>query len=256
VATSASSCTSFIAYWLTRLTSFQVRVSGSAPTARVNQPKVKGDSGVARVLDDLANLRLEENDKVIGDRTQVVNAVQQAREVASKGVIDISSDEEENLSKKLPKARQLARLADKVSQASQNSALSKLVVEFVRVLEATYSRSLTIEGFSFLDALYKQLADPSVFVQPMRTSKRTGKENSHKENPMDTEDPAARRRTKMGKLQLLKGDVGRAQSNKSLAKCVKEFGAEIDKSKGKYLNKNAMEVLHCLGEKLQELETH
>lgn len=220
---------------------------------RVNPAKVKGNSGVAHVLEDLANLRLEDNDKVIGERTQVANAVQHAREEASKGVIDISNDEEEDSSKRLPKARQLARLTDKVSQATENIVLSKLVIEFVEVLEATYSRSLTIEGFSFLDALYKRLADPSVYVQPLRTSKRTGKENSNKENPVDTEDPATKRRAKLGKLLVLKGEVTRAQSNKAVAKCIKEFGAEIDKSKGKYLNKNAIEVLHALGDKLQEM---
>lgn len=215
------------------------------------------------LLDDLANIHLEDNVQALGGRKQAANAVQHARDELhhpakdSKEVIDISSDEDDGDDaslKRLPKARQLSRLTEKTSRASDNLSLSKLVTEFVDVLETTCSRSLTIEGFSFLDALYKQLADPSVFVQPIRTSKRSGGKENTNEDSREAEDAVAKRKAKLGKLLIMKGEVLKAQSNKTLAKLVKEFGAEIDKSKGKTLTKNAMEFLHLLGERLQDIK--
>jgi len=135
---------------------------------------------MAKVIGDLGKLRLEEAPQVLGDRGQIANAVQRAREAVNKpppddkDVIVISSDNEDYSTKDVPKARRIYLLRTKVSAATDNATLSKLLLEFLEVLEKTYSKSLTVEGFAFLDALYKQLVDPEVFVQPMRTSKRNG----------------------------------------------------------------------------------
>jgi casein kinase 1 len=242
----------------------QLRNTLSVDTSRVNKVQTKDDNRVVQMLGALANMHLEETDNGFGDRNQVANAVREARNNVHEpprqsdnskesDVIVISSDVEKDAVQKLPKAQQLSLLTGKMSGATDNQSLSKLVLEFVDVLEVTCSRSLTIEGFAFLDGLYKRLADPSVFIQPMRTSKKGGKENADKENPAGREDAVARRRAKMGKLLLLKGEVTKARDNKTIAKLVKEFGAEIDKGKGKTLTKNAMEFLHTLGARLQEV---
>ena len=220
---------------------------------------MKKGSEMARVLDDLGRLRLEEAPQVIGDRKKIANAVQQAREAvdkpssddADKDVIVISSSEDEDDSTKtVPKARRIYLLRTKVSAATDNATLSKLVQEFVEVLEKTYSKSLTVEGFSFLDALYKQLADPSVFAQPMRTSKRSG---SSATDSLESDTLARGVRARRGRLTTLKADVGKAETNKVLAGLVKGFGTEIDSTKGKTLPKAAFEFLHALGTRLKEI---
>lgn len=218
------------------------------------EPANKG-AEIAKVLDDLGRLRLEETPQVLGDRKQIADAVQQAREAVKqppsddKEVIVISSGNEDNSTKSIPKARRIYLLRTKVSAATDNATLSKLLLEFVEVLEKTYSKSLTVEGFAFLDSLYKQLADPSVFVQPMRTSKR----GSGSVNDTEEGDALAKGRARRGRLVTLKADVGKAETNKALAELVKAFGTEIDSSKSKTLPKTAFEFLHALGTKLKEL---
>ena len=216
------------------------------------------ESEIAKVLDDLGRLRLEDSPKVLGDRTQIANAVQQARaavnkpssDEADKDTIVISSEDEDDSTKPIPKARRIYLLRTKVSAATDNPTLSKLVVEFVEVLEKTYSKSLTVEGFAFLDSLYKQLADPSVFVQPIRTSKRSGSSTTESQDS----DALAKGRARRGRLATLKGDVGNADTNKALAGLVKAFGSEIDSSKGKTLPKTAFEFLHALGTRLKDIK--
>ena len=213
---------------------------------------------MAKVLDGLGRLRLEEAPQVIGDRTQVVNAVQQAREAvnkpssddADKEVIVISSGDEDDSTKPVPKARRIYLLRTRVSAATDNATLAKLVLEFVEVMEKTYSKSLTVEGFAFLDALYKQLADPEVFVQPIRTSKRGGTGSTADSQELDG---LAKGRARRGRLATLKADVEKADTNKVLAGLVKGFGVEIDSSKGKTLPKTAFEFLHTLGARLKEI---
>jgi casein kinase 1 len=219
------------------------------------EPANKG-AEIAKVLDDLGRLRLEETPQVLGDRKQIANAVQQAREAVNKpssddkDVIIVSSDDEDDSTRPIPKARRIYLLRTKVSAATDNATLSKLVLEFVEVLEGTYSKSLTVEGFAFLDTLYKQLADPSVFVQPMRTSKRSG----GSVNDTQEADALAKGRARRGRLVTLKADLGRAETNRALAGLVKAFGTEIDSSKGKTLPKTAFEFLHTLGTRLKELK--
>lgn len=217
------------------------------------EPANKGTE-IAKVLDDLGRLRLEEAPQVLGDRKQIADAVQQAREAVNKpssdDVIVISSDDEDDSTKPVPKARRIYILRTKVSAATDNATLSKLLLEFVEVLEKTYSKSLTVEGFAFLDTLYKQLADPSVFVQPMRTSKRSG----GSVNDMQEADALAKGRARRGRLVTLKADLGRAETNRALAGLVKAFGTEIDSSKGKTLPKTAFEFLYALGTRLKEIK--
>jgi casein kinase 1 len=215
-------------------------------------------SEIEKVLNDLGRLRLEEAPQVLGDRKQIADAVQQAREAADKSssddadkeVIVISSGDEDDSTKPVPKARRIYILRTKVSATTDNTTLSKLVLEFVEVLEKTYSKSLTVEGFSFLDALYKQLADPSMFVQPLRTSKRSGASSTANSQEADA---IAKGRARRGRLAILKADVEKADTNKVLAGLVKGFGAEIDSSKGKTLPKTAFEFLHAFGTRLKEI---
>lgn len=215
-------------------------------------------SEIAKVLNDLGRLRLEEAPQVLGDRKQIADAVKQAREAvdkpssddADKEVIIISSEDEDDSTKPVPKARRIYLLRTKVSAATDNATLSKLVLEFVEVLEKTYSKSLTVEGFAFLDSLYKQLADPSVFVQPLRTSKRSGSSTTDTQEA----DGIAKGRARRGRLATLKADVEKAETNKALAGLVKGFGAEIDSSKGKTLPKTAFEFLHAFGARLKEID--
>ena len=217
------------------------------------EPVNKG-AEIAKVLDDLGRLRLEETPQVLGDRKQIANAVQQAREAVNKpssdDVIIVSSSEEDDSTRPVPKARRIYLLRTKVSAATDNATLSKLLLEFVEVLEKTYSKSLTVEGFAFLDTLYKQLADPSVFVQPLRTSKRSG----GSVNDTQESDALAKGRARRGRLVTLKADLGKAETNRALAGLVKAFGTEIDSSKGKMLPKTAFEFLHALGTRLEEIK--
>lgn len=223
------------------------------------EPANKGPE-IEKVLNDLGKLRLEDTPKVLGDRAQIANAVQQAREAvkkiysddADKDVIVISSDDEDedDSTKPIPKARRIYLLRTKASDATDNATLSKLVLEFVEVLEKTYSKSLTVEGFAFLDTMYKQLSDPAVFVQPMRTSKRSGSSATDSQDG----DGLAKGRARRGRLATLKGEVERADTNKVLAGLVKAFGTEIDSTKGKTLPKTAFEFLHALGARLSEIK--
>ena len=142
---------------------------------------------MAEVLNNLKMLNLGAQ-VVLGDRTNVEQATRKAKEDAqlnskdtqkgmerkSENVIVISSgSERENPSPiryQLPKAMRLNKLADQASNATENTALSRLVKEFVVVLKMNSSRTLTKEAFGFLDVLFKQLDDPSVFVRPKRST--------------------------------------------------------------------------------------
>ena len=135
-------------------------------------PAIERDQ-VEGILNDLTRLNLGGR-QVLGDRTNVEEApkVQEARkksDLLGKEIIDISSDTDATDSiPQLPKSLQLARLTTRACNATDNLALSGLVREFVEVLRINSSRTLTKEASRFLDALHKQLADPSVFVAPQR----------------------------------------------------------------------------------------
>jgi casein kinase 1 len=135
---------------------------------------------MAGILNGLTNLNLE-SQHVLGDRTNVQNAMRKAKEEVDlqknagsdeTNVIVVSSGSESNDTVPVrfqpPKAVRLGDLSRRASTASDNGTLAGLVKEFVEVLRMNSSRTLTKEAFVFLDVLYKQLDNPLVFIQPAR----------------------------------------------------------------------------------------
>lgn len=135
---------------------------------------------MAGILNGLTNLNLEPQ-HVLGDRTNVQNAMRKAKEEIDlqknagsdrTNAIVISSGSESNDTVAMrfqpPKAVRLGDLSRRASTATDNQTLARLVKEFVEVLRMNSSRTLTKEAFVFLDVLYKQLDNPSLFVQPAR----------------------------------------------------------------------------------------
>lgn len=210
-------------------------------------------------MQDLANLNLGER-QVLGARDNNVAQAARAAAVPDKAkktqtptqepdVIELSSDSEgENEGQKkgvvrLTKATQLIQLVRRTRETTDNVALARVVREFSELLESSRSRTLTKEGFAFLDALYKQLADPSVFIVPLRTSKR--QQSAQQENND--------RRARTNKLLTLRRDVTQAKSNKQVAKLVAEFGATVDKTKNRTITKDSIAFLDSLGTSLRAL---
>ena len=159
---------------------FQVLRSKAANTPnRMRVPALPHDE-MAGILNGLTNLNLEPQ-HVLGDRTNVQNALRKAKEVAQidlqkntgsgeTNAIVVRSGSESTVPVRCqpPKAVRLGDLSRRASTASDNQTLARLVREFVEVLRMNSSRTLTREAFVFLDVLYKQLDDPSVFIQPAR----------------------------------------------------------------------------------------
>ncbi|KAI0004614.1 kinase-like protein [Russula compacta] len=148
------------------------------------------------------------------------------------------------------KATRIAKLAQAAGQAADNHALAQITADFVKVLQSSNSRTLTREGFAFLDALHKQLADPSVFIVPLRTSKtrssRTRLEREQEQEPLAEEALQERR----SRLNVLRASLERAQDNKSLAKLIAEFGMLIDRAAGRKLTKDGMAFLESMADRL------
>ncbi|KAH9042235.1 hypothetical protein EDB85DRAFT_1241423 [Lactarius pseudohatsudake] len=95
----------------------------------------------------------------------------------------------------------------KLTQAADNRVLARLTEDFVKVLRNSNSRTLTREGFGFLDALHKQLADPSMFIVPPRSSKtRSSRSQRDQESAAAAEDAPHERRSRLyGLCASLKG---------------------------------------------------
>ena len=91
---------------------------------------------------------------------------------------------------RLTKAARLGQLAREMAAATDNAALARLVRAFVGVMQENRSKMLTKEGFAVLDALHKQLADPSVFVAPQRSGRRA---RASGDEPEDAADRARQR---------------------------------------------------------------
>jgi casein kinase 1 len=132
---------------------------------------------VENILNDLTKLNLGGR-QILGNKTNVEDTTRNAPADANKcnpiqkEIIEVSSDSDSNDSTPspfvVPKAVRLAKLTVRVSDATNNLALSDLVREFVEVLQSNSSRTLTREASHFIDVLHKQLADPSVFVTPLQ----------------------------------------------------------------------------------------
>jgi len=210
------------------------------------------------VLHDLAKLQLH-NRPILADQTNILpaQANKQAESSNKKAadVIDLCSTSDEGTAPEPPKnmpprtpvrvkkATRLEKLKSSVSDATDNAMLSTVVAEFSTFLRETGSKTLTREGFAFLDALYKQLADPSVFVQPMRTRSATEQES--------TENQPAH--VKLDVVARLRREVGTAQSNRMLAKLVADFGAVTNKSSTRTITKDGFAFLDGLSIRLKAL---
>ena len=221
---------------------------------RMPAPVDAGD--VENILQDLANLQLE-NRQILGDRKNVAKAVQNAKKDDSfekptpvNEVIEISSTSESSIPPRFlaPKAHKLVKLTKSIAAATDNTALAAAVTEFVAVLQSNSSRNMTKEGFMFLDALYKQLADPSVFIVPMRTSR---KRNVDKEQLQELEP----RHIKLGVVARLKREVVAGSGNKELGEMVADFGAVTNKSSGRTITKDGFAFLEGLALRLRQLDT-
>lgn len=216
------------------------------------------------MLKDLARLQLGTQRQVLGNRGNLPRpapgapaaapgapskkpAAPAAAAVADPEVVVISDDEnaaplgQKAAVTRLPKAIALTQLTRRVAGATDNVMLARVVRDYADVLQSSRSRALTKEGFAFLDALYKQLSDPSVFVVPLRNS-RTRSDHAQEEAAGE----ADARRIKMDKLAKLRKDVLLSRSNRAIAKTVADFGAVIDKSKGRTLTKDALGFLDDL----------
>jgi ribosomal protein S19E (S16A) len=147
---------------------------------------------------------------------------------------------------RVTKAARIAKLTQAAGQAADNRVLAQITADFVKVLQSSNSRTLTREGFAFLDALHKQLADPSVFIVPLRTSKTRSQQQSQQVEP-PVEEVAQERRSR---LNVLRASLVKAQDNKSLAKLIAEFGTLIDKAAGRKLTKDGMAFLENMADRL------
>ena len=171
---------------------------------------------------------------------------------AADAIIVISDDEQQwgrgvpgPAEQRVTKAARITKLTQAAGQAVDNRVLAKITSEFVRVLQGSNSRTLTREGFAFLDALHKQLADPSVFIVPLRTSKMRSSRSQGQE-PTAEEVAQVRR----SRLNILRASVAKAQDNKSLAKLIAEFGTLIDKAAGRKLTKDGLAFLENMADRL------
>ncbi|KIK69595.1 hypothetical protein GYMLUDRAFT_33969 [Collybiopsis luxurians FD-317 M1] len=221
------------------------------PVTAKPKSTVSGPDDLARVLNDLGRLNLNEKQN-LADRTNVDQAVRQAKQDARRDserhVITVSSGTESAdaapLTSSTPKAQRLAKLATKAAAATDNTALSELVLEFIKVMKSNTSRTLTKDGFAFVDALHKQLADPSVFVQPMRTSR--SKENSG--------TPPQPSNAKLDVVARLRREVGNTKSNSQLATMVQDFGRVTNRSNGRTITKDGFSFLEGLARQLRSLQ--
>ena len=123
-------------------------------------------------------MRIAKEDAKINSTKQIQRVAPNAYGAAGgsgpggQNVIEISDQSEATdfmpMRYQAPKALRLNQLAEKASSATENKSLAAIVKEFSEVLKMNSSRTLTREAFYFLDVLYKQLDDPSVFIKPTR----------------------------------------------------------------------------------------
>lgn len=229
-------------------------------------PATPGPENVEKILNDLANLKLDDR-PVLGERKNINNAIQQAKADAKKPATDVIvvSDDTSHPSSaqvakpvhppspvkaRIPKAAQLNKFTAATTAATDNEALSRVVAEFAEFLKSNRSKTLTKEGFAFLDALYKQLADPSVYIIPLRTSRTRSADKEQQPAP----EPPAPKHVKLDVLAALRREVGGASSNQALAKMVADFGAVINKSSGRTVTKDGFAFLEGLATKLKAID--
>jgi casein kinase 1 len=216
---------------------------------------------MAGLLRDLAHMNINRENPgrpVLGDKKNVQDqGMQNGCLLLKKPDADIIivSDDEQQWGRDVPgpaeqrvtKAARITKLTQAAGQAIDNRVLAQITADFVKVLQSSNSRTLTREGFAFLDALHKQLADPSVFIVPLRTSKSRSTRSQRQEPDLPAEEAAQERRSR---LNVLRTSVARAQDNKSLAKLIAEFGTLIDKVAGRKLTKDGLGFLENMADRL------
>lgn len=228
----------------------QPQVVRPAPT----RPTMDTDE-MENVLNDLAKLQLDPPRPILGDQTNVPAPARKDNAKKPRDIISLSDSSEEGRPKPngqpLPprtpvrtrKASQLQKLRYSVLDSTDNAALAVAVEEFTEFLQMG-SKTLTKEGFAFLDALYKQLADPSIFVHPLRTLRSANREDNQAPQPAHV---------KLGVVARLRREVGTASSNRVLANLVADFGAVTNKSSGRTITKDGFAFLEGLAARLQAL---
>lgn len=218
--------------------------------------KTLASDSVELLLNDLAGLGLEER-PVLGDRKNIENAIKQAKaedpaKNATKEIIIITDSEASTNAptrRSSTKAEQLRGLTLALPNASSNADLSDIVLQFVSIILGTNrSRTLTKDGFAFLDALYRQLSDPEVFVVPLRTSRL--RSTSDKEQ-IPVEDS---RQARLDVVARLRKEVSNVSSNAQLAKMVADFGAVTNRSSGRTITKDGFGFLEGLAARLKTLQ--
>jgi hypothetical protein len=227
------------------------------------QPSLPTNTAWEEILQDLERLKIDANNgmrTVLGDKKNVQDhGAQNGRLLLKKAEVAdviIISDDEQRWQRDVPgpgeqrvtKAARIAKLTQAAGQAADNRVLAQITTDFVKVLQSSNSRTLTREGFAFLDALHKQLADPSVFIVPLRTSK-TRSSRSQRQEPTNVpaEEVALERRSR---LNALRASLVKAQDNRSLAKLIAEFGTLIDKAAGRKLTKDGLAFLENTADRL------
>ncbi|KIK33438.1 hypothetical protein CY34DRAFT_813597 [Suillus luteus UH-Slu-Lm8-n1] len=228
----------------------QPQVVRPAPT----RPTMDTDE-MENVLNDLAKLQLDPPRPILGDQTNVPAPARKDNAKKPRDIISLSDSSEEGRPKPngqpLPprtpvrtrKASQLQKLRYSVLDSTDNAALAVAVEEFTEFLQLG-SKTLTKEGFAFLDALYKQLADPSIFVHPLRTLRSANREDNQAPQPAHV---------KLGVVARLRREVGTASSNRVLANLVADFGAVTNKSSGRTITKDGFAFLEGLAARLHAL---
>ena len=219
------------------------------------------DAQLTGLLQGLAQLQINKDiigRPVLGDRKNVQGGGGNGGDLLLKkpgpaGVILISDGEqssgEQGPVDRYDKAARLVKLTRAAGQAADNSVLARLTEDFVKVLRNSNSRTLTREGFAFLDALHKQLSDPSVFIVPLRSSKtRSSRSQRDQESVAGAEEAPRERRSR---LTGLCASLGKAQDNKTVARLVAEFGALIDRTAGRKLTKDGISFLEIVSDKLR-----
>jgi len=159
------------------------------------------------------------------------------------------------------KAAQISKLTQAAGQAADNRALAQITADFVKVLQSSNSRTLTREGFAFLDALHKQLADPSVFIVPLRSSKTRSSRSQQQVLQQQQQQQQYRRRQekvpaeevaheRRGRLNVLRTSLAEARDNKSLAQLIADFGTLVDGAAGRQLTKDGVAFLESMADRL------
>ncbi|KAG8214710.1 kinase-like domain-containing protein [Butyriboletus roseoflavus] len=214
------------------------------------------------VLQDLAKLQLNHRPALANQTNARTQGTQAAKPNDSKNegdAIDLTGDstggrrtpeQPKNLPRtpvRIKKSGRLRQLRVAVSKTTDNTALSKIVAEFAMVLKETgTSKTLTIDGFCFLDALYKQLGDPAVVVQPMRTSRA-------RSSNLDQTVEVNASWEKLCVITRLNLHVAKAPDNKALAQMVADFGAVMNRCSSHTITKDGFGFLEGLAARLQVL---